>query len=466
MELPLSLNFGQARASIGSGGTLKNFYAQATPTGARADAILLGTPGAKLKTQLQYLNDANALTNETNINAMMYVQKWNRLLVVGEHAAYLMARNGTFTRFDGFGMSAPVCMAYNRADVAAVNGTKAFWINATSATPIGITDPDFYVADSVCFLDGYLVFNRKNTGQIFCTVLYGRPFNGLDFAEAEKAPDDTVGVLTAGDNLWVFGDATTEIWYNAANPTGLPFSRQPGATLEHGCAAIGTAQQFDGAVYWLTPTGVIIRAAGLSPARISDDQVEAALKLRRDEWATASAFIYSDEGHTFYCLTVGDLTLVYDEATQSWHQRSNYSRGCALGRCYAMAWGRHWIGDDSGRILEMSADYLDDAGEPIIGEIVSLPIANNRAFVSFGQIELQMATGGSPIGGDYGVLMCKTRDNGETWSTPRRASIGASGQRTRRVAWGKLGASKDTKFKFTVTDPFRRAVLASAELTA
>jgi len=325
--------------------------------------------------------------------------------------------------------------------------------------------PDAMVSD--CFMlyplgsrNDYLIFNRKGTGQVFCSGLYDRTFAGLDFAEAEKSPDNVVGVLAVGDNLFIFGETSTEVWYNAANPVGFPFARIGGAVFEHGCASIGTACQSNAAAFWLSSTGQVVQAAGLQPQRVSDEAVEAALSDRRASWATARAYFYTDEGHSFYVLTVGDLTVAYDLATGFWHQRANYSRGCAIGRCYVNAWGRHFVGDDQGRILELSSTAYEDAGEPLIAEVVTIPFTSDRQLLAIGMLEVEMDTG---AGGT--ALLAASKDGGRSWAMDRAASLGGPGDYRTRVRWRKLGARLDHRFRLRISDPIPRRILSKAEVT-
>ncbi|TPE53075.1 hypothetical protein [Amaricoccus solimangrovi] len=464
--VPLAVNFARGRISIASGGSLVNFFAQSAPVGAKADIVLVGAPGAKDFATLRYSNDAGVETVEGKILAMAYSNKDDRLVVVGEHAVYMVSSAGTVTRLGSWVMQEPVSIATNGIDFIAVDGSRAraIWISAAGLDPVYPTATAFYAADSVTCLDGYLILNRSDTGQVFNSGIRSRTFSGLDFGEAEKSPDDAVGVLAAGDSLFIFGETTTEIWYNAANPVGSPFARVPGSTIEQGCATAAAAAQTDGIVFWLTAGGTVWMAQGMSPSRVSDDQVEAVLKERKADWASARAYCYTDEGHTFYVLTVGNLTLAYDLATGFWHQRANYSRGCAIGRCHAEAWGKHFVGADDGRILEQSLDLFEDAGEPLIAQVVSMPIHGQRAYVAIGSVQIEMDTGLSPLGAEYEVVMEVSGDGGKAWSTRRPMSIGKTGDYVRRVIWRKLGARRDWRFRFTISDPFRRAILAQMHL--
>jgi hypothetical protein len=459
VALPLAANFGMARASVAAGGSLINLYPQTTPTGARGGVVLIGSPGTSLFAQLQY-SPGEGLLDETEIHAA--IEAFGKVVVIAEHGTYFVEEDGDWERV-GAGMSGPVSVAFNRTVVAAVNGEIGYWIES-DGTVTEIDDEAFYPSNAVTFLDSYLIFNRAGTGQAFATGQYSDEFNALDFAEAEKAPDDLVGVLAAGDNLMMFGEKTTEVWYNAANANGLVFSRIQGGTMEHGCASYASAQEDDGTVLWLTDGGLVVMASNLSIQRVSDDQVEIALKERRADWATARAFIYRDEGHTTYVLTVGDITLAYDLATQSWHQRANYSRGCVLARCYVDAWGKHIVGDDSGRLLVMSSETYDDAGEPLIAEVVTMPIVNSRVYAALGSLEIEIDTGEFAPGNDYGVGLSTTKDGGKSWSTERLASLGPSGAYGRRVEWRKLGAKREHRFRLRISDPIKRKLLAQSHV--
>lgn len=449
--MTLALNYGMARASVGAGGQLVNLYAQSAALGAKDDVMLVGAPGTR---EFATLYDGD--TRDGNVNAMFAA--FGKIVVITDLAMYFVSEDGSVERISEAGLPGKVSMAFNRTDVVATNGTYAYWINDDSVTLV--SEPDFYPTDSATFLDGYLIFNRKGTGQVFCSGLYSRDFAGLDFADAEKAPDNTVGVLAVGDNLFIFGQESTEVWYNAANTAGFPFSRVSGAVYEHGCASMQTAAQSGGAVFWLSSAGQVVQVAGLQPQRISDEAVEAALTERRAQWADARAYFYTDEGHAFYVLTVGNLTVAYDLATGYWHQRANYSRGCAIGRCYVNAWGRHFLGDDRGRILELTSTVYEDAGEPLVAEVVTIPYTSDRKHLPIGMIEVEFDTGKGGL-----VLLSVSKDGGRSWSASRAASLGGAGEYRRRVRWRKLGARLDHRFRLRISDPIARRLLSKAEVT-
>lgn len=65
----------------------------------------------------------------------------------------------------------PVSMADNGSVIVLVDGTvNGYAIDMTTDTFGAITDPDFYGATTVCYLDTYFVFNRPGTTQFYISL--------------------------------------------------------------------------------------------------------------------------------------------------------------------------------------------------------------------------------------------------------------------------------------------------------
>lgn len=118
-----------------------------------------------------------------------------------------------------------------------------------------------------------------------CVVAQGQGKNGrfywiepgettidpLNFATAERSPDPVWQVVVVGDQFWLPGSSTTEIWY----PTGdalAPFQRQQGRLFDKGIwegtivqvkddvMAVGT----DGTVYRIGAEPVVVSSPGIA----------------------------------------------------------------------------------------------------------------------------------------------------------------------------------------------------------
>lgn len=95
--------------------------------------------------------------------------------------------------------------------------------------------------------------------------------DALDYATAERAPDPIYSVMTLGDQFWLFGSSTTEVWY----PTGdgsLPFQRIQGRLFDRGIWG-GTAVKIGDVMMVVDRDGVVWKIdQGID--RVSNNGVE------------------------------------------------------------------------------------------------------------------------------------------------------------------------------------------------
>jgi hypothetical protein len=93
----------------------------------------------------------------------------------------------------------------------------------------------------------------------------------LNFATAERAPDPVYEVVVFGDNFWLPGQSTTEVWYMTGN-ADAPVARQQGITFDRGTWA-GTALQVKDSMMIVDSDGAVFQIAG-GLQRISDPSIE------------------------------------------------------------------------------------------------------------------------------------------------------------------------------------------------
>jgi hypothetical protein len=151
---------------------------------------------------------------------------------------------------------------------------------ADSLTPVAV--PDDLPAVSVGFIAGYtiVVIGSAPTGFAgrFFWIEPGETFiRPLNFATAERSPDPLFSVRVIGDQFWLFGTSTTEIWY----PTGdllIPFARIQGQLFDRGIVE-GTDVQIKDAVIVADTDGVVYELRGGQPRRVSDHSVEERIRV-------------------------------------------------------------------------------------------------------------------------------------------------------------------------------------------
>jgi hypothetical protein len=411
-----------------------NLYPEKVESGTgKNDYVLIGTPGLR------------QLATTGNVEPIRGIcTQGGRLLFAGEKTLYELSSSNTVTTIGSiapdseFSGLAPVTFAYNGVQYAISSGGRGYILTGsalTEITEIGV--------DQIVFLDGYFLALEKSTKKIYLSGLYdGTLWDLLDYKIKESAPDRPNSIMADHGELWVFGEQTSEVWYNSGN-SDFPLERASGGRLELGCAAPWSPAKVDNSVMWVgndeRGNRVVWRADGYQAKRISTHAIEYHLNLispRASGQSVLNAtttfavgWAYQEEGHSFYCLlfphamqdvsrTVKDFTnpsmFVYDCATQSWHERAWWNK--VLGRyepprqrCHGYMWDHHIVGDrENGKLYEQALDYYDDAGERIRRERVGVHLSNGmmQTFYNSFQLDMEVAVGLGVIDSDlYGPDM-------------------------------------------------------------
>lgn len=455
----------QARALPVSAQRLVNMYAEANPQDTAAPVTLYGAPGIAERSS----GLAGNVRGMVTMGGVLYAVAGNTL--------YSVASDGTETSRGTVNSGARlVGMAVNQSEpqeLVICDGTNGWTYDTTNGLRT-INDADFLSAECVTYQDGYFIFARKDTDQFFISNLNdGRTYTGTDIASAEGAPDLLLNIKSVARNLWLLGETSTEVWFNSGD-TSFPFERQ--AFFPIGCLAKFSAAEIGGSLLWLACEGggsgrMIVSTQGGAPQRVSTHAVEEALR----DYSTvddAEAFGYSEGGHFFYVLTfpTEGATWVYDLATGLWHERSSTGLGRWRARCYAHAYGRHFVGDVSSSVIgELDLDTFAEYGDEITFEVTSPPQYADRKRVFFSRLELFFEAGvglSTGQGSDPQVWLDWSEDGGRTWSAVEPArSLGGIGEYQTRVVWHRLGSGRARVFRVRGSDPVKRS-LVSAHLEA
>jgi hypothetical protein len=340
---------------------------------------------------------------------------------------------------------------------------------------------------SVVFLDGFYLYNTDS--EFFWsspkTTNDGKNFDALDFADAELSPDKLIKLHVNHNQLYVFGQTTTEIYSTSA--VGATFQRINGAALQKGCSARESVINFDNGFFFLGgdvgEKPAIWKGIGSSFVKLSTSSIDQLIhKYDALTISRAKSFSYAENGNYFAVFTVGADTFVYDTTTSSlaggipqWHQRQT---GIGNGDNFfvwraihaQLAYGKILVGDDrSGKIGYLDVNTYTEYGEPIERIIATKPFMNNLDYIYSDEIELFMQTGlGSAELPDPQIRMDYSDDGGRIFSNEIFASMGKVGEYNIKVSWDRLGAfprTRSLRFKTTAPVPINiYGLFASAEL--
>lgn len=376
---------------------------------------------------------------------------------------------GTMTSSQG-----TVAVASNPTQVMWVDGTtKGYIFTVASGVFEEITsvDADFTGGGKVVFIDSYFVVNDPGTGQFYFSAGNdGRTWDPLDVATAESGTDNIVALGVVKGELWLLGAETTEIWYNAANPTGSPFSARTGLEIQIGCGAADSVAKINDLLIWLDNRGFIVQSAvspfirsnnsGYDLNVISTDVLTAEFLSysRRDD---AIAMSFNDRGHLKYQITfpTAKKTWVYDYTTKLWHERTFYNSYAEehehhLAQFYTQFASLHLMaGTRDGKIYLSSDDYYTDDGAPIY-RIRTTPIFyDNQGFrlVGIDKVEIRFGILNSTVI-DPHVILRYSNDGGHSWSHHLIRSLGAVGEYAKVVDWNRLGTAREWIFEVTIVE--------------
>lgn len=350
-----------------------NMFAEQQPPDAKAQVALLGAPGLPLHQEV----GNGPIRMLAFMRGFLYVLSGTRLFRVASNSDSVEL--GTIP---GVGLVRHANDGTNLVVLAGPEPTDCYV--ATQTTLAAVNDPDYPGAVDVAWMDGYFVFIRPGSNQFFLSDLNGpTAFDATQIATAEGSPQDLRGLIVDHRELWLMKEGgSTEIWYNAGQ-SPFPFQRSTGAYLERGAASKSAIAQLDNSVFWVGDDGIVYRANGYSPQRISTHAIEQ--QLAQNGTSDLVAFAYTAEGHPFYVLKKPDVfTFVYDVATDLWHERVSYRRDDYRVSTYARAFDKDLVGDDrSGKVYRLDPDDVNgEDGETTPAIVAGAPLwdEGRRAF--------------------------------------------------------------------------------------
>jgi hypothetical protein len=180
----------------------------------------------------------------------------------------------------GVSVRATAIGALGNAIVTTETGAAIAWAagtltggGGTSWTPV--QTPDDVGVIGLAYIASYVVVvpaqGNDINGRFFWIEPGETTINALDFATAERSPDPISGVAVFGDQFWLPGSNTTEVWYFTGN-IDAPVLRVQGVVFDRG-AWEGTAIQVKDSMIIVDNEGGVFQIQG-GAKRISRPDIE------------------------------------------------------------------------------------------------------------------------------------------------------------------------------------------------
>lgn len=151
-------------------------------------------------------------------------------------------------------------------------GGVATWTQVQTPDDVGIIDLA-YIASYVVAVPAQ---GQGINGRFFWINPGETTIDDLDFATAERAPDPISGVAVFGDQFWLPGSNTTEVWYFTGN-IDAPVLRVQGVVFDRG-AWEGTAIQVKDSMIVVDNEGAVFQIQG-GAKRISRPDIEERIRV-------------------------------------------------------------------------------------------------------------------------------------------------------------------------------------------
>lgn len=453
----------------------------------KSPAALVGTPGTSL------------FATFSSSSVRMFHVMVNLCFVVVGTDLYELYTDGTFSAslgtIPGSGLIVSVDNGISANGVGGnqilmIVGGTGYIFNVSTNVLTTITDSAFPAnAHQAAFLDGYFIVTAQNMAFSVSTLYDGTTWPALATAAAIASPDNIQKPFGSNQILYLIKDSTTEVWQNAAIPTsqGCPFAHIPGSLVNFGTNADRSVARVGDTVFMLGTTRVqdsavyfgVVSVSGTSVQKVSTPAIDYRIS-RLASTSDAISYVWTYEGHLFYVLTfpTDDLTLVYDATTQQWFDWSThipdtlYTQHRHLSNEYGFFGGKHLVSHHSEpKIYEMSSQFYDDAGVPIISIRTAQPIfdaqENDNLKIHKLTIDAETGVGDGSTGssGSPTAWLSWSNDGGRTWSSDYSASLGKQGEFRTRLIWRRLGSPKDRVFRLKISDAVKKVLLSATVKT-
>lgn len=431
----------------------------------------IGTEGVQHKTALFPTPGLQSWSTVPELGGRAGISIGSRAFTVMGTALYEVFENKTMTKRGTVAIdSFPAQIAYNGPtgnQLAIASGGHIYNYDLTTNTLTLVVSGGGHM---VGMLDEYFIALNILTGRVRLSNLNdGTTWDPTQFALRSAQADPWTAMVINPPDIWLFGDRTGDVWYDAGT-SPFPLAARTGLNIPYGIIAPFSLALTGGQIFWLASNkdgaGLVVRAQGYAPEKISTVELDTALSVyqRTSRITDAESMVYQQEGHTFYVLRfpAANATWCYDLTTGIWHERGTWNS--AEGRydvwhprMHLYAYGLHLTGDATGILSVMDVTYAAEADGMPIRRLRRGPILldeNNR--MPLGRFELGMETGlGLSTGqGSNPVVMARfSMDGGHNWSNERQATAGKIGDYRKRVFWTRLGSPRLWVPEIVVTDP-------------
>lgn len=161
-------------------------------------------------------------------------------------------------------------MAATRQYLFITDGATLQYTNGTAALA-AIATPDSIPMVSLDVFNGYVLCVQNDSDRFYWIQPGAIIIDPLDFATAERFPDKILQVRVVGDEFWLLGQRSIEVW-RATGDGDAPFARIEGRAFNFGIFDGTSVRHKDTSITCVAHDGTVMNIAG-NPSTISDPSI-------------------------------------------------------------------------------------------------------------------------------------------------------------------------------------------------
>jgi hypothetical protein len=292
------------------------------------------------------------------------------------------------------------------------------------------TDYPILVVKGFAYLNGPIYVMdpfAKIWGSLPNSVSASTSWDPLNFIEAQIEPDPAVHMSKQLVYVVAFNSWSTEMFFDAGNPTGSPLAPVQGSKSSYGCANTDSVRKIDDVLFWVCinqeASLQVVMMEQLSVTVISTAPIDRLLQII--DFSVMYSWSLKIDGHSFYVITFknSNLTLAYDIVQKLWFQWTDFEGNYfpIVDSTYSINGTRVLQHEDNGRLFEASTLAFKDLNDPIQVDIYTPEFdAGTRRRKQLGM----MTVIADQIEGSTLEARC-SEDGYQTWSQPRLFDLGA-----------------------------------------
>ena len=166
---------------------------------------------------------------------------------------------------------------------------------------------------SLDHISAYTIITEKDGNRFEWSALANpTSLPGLNFASATERDDDLLRVQAINGMVWLFGTASTEIWYETGLGGADAFQQIAGGSRDTGLKAFGLVTKFDGGAFFVGDDNLVRITSGADFQVVSTPAVVSAIM----DSNPVLCIHYEHRGHKFCAIVFEDRpAFVFDLAT-------------------------------------------------------------------------------------------------------------------------------------------------------